>query len=195
VDEVLGTDESGRMDWAAATVAASPDNQVARLMAAGVATVAWAQGDEDTVREMIEIWSNDDHPMFWTSLAQATVLADLVAELGLVDHAAGFLEYLAPFAGCIATVGQVGCVGPVDLALARLHYLVDDAVAGDAALDRAREVCTSAPSPSGLLRCRLVEASRMPDGPARQAALAAVVGDARALGLPRVEASARALRG
>jgi len=195
VDEVLGTDESGRMDWAAATVAASPDNQVARLMAAGVATVAWTQGDEATVREMIEIWSNDDHPMFWTSLAQATVLADLVAELGLVDHAAGFLEYLAPFAGCIATVGQVGCVGPVDLALARLHHLIDDAVAGDAALDRAREVCTSALSPSGLLRCRLVEASRMPGGPAREAALAAVVEDARGLGLPRVEASARALRG
>ncbi|QRY61131.1 AAA family ATPase [Gordonia sp. PDNC005] len=192
IDEVLGTDEAGRMDWAAAVVAEAPENQVSRLMAAGVATVAWTQGDVATVRDMVDVWSTDDHPMFWTSLAQATVLADLVAELQLVDHAPRFLNYLTPFSGCIATVGQVGCVGPVDLAVARLHYLLDQQAEGDAALERAQVLCTSADSPSGSLRCRLVEISRAPHGPDRTAALESIVERARRLGLPRVEASALA---
>ncbi|WP_228461663.1 BTAD domain-containing putative transcriptional regulator [Gordonia spumicola] len=193
IDDVVGTDESGRMDWAASVVAQAPDDQVARLMAAGVATVAWTQGDEATVRTMIDLWSRDDHPMFWTSLAQATVLADLVAELGLADRAQSFLEYLTPFRGCIATVGQVGCVGPVDLALARLHFLLGDDAAGDAALLRARALCEKGDSPSGLLRCRLLAASRLPVGGPRSAAVSVIASDARLLGLPRVESAARAL--
>ncbi|WOC13458.1 hypothetical protein MP11Mi_25590 [Gordonia sp. MP11Mi] len=193
IDEVLGTDELGRMDWVAAVVAEAPDDQVARLMAAGVATVAWTQGDETTVRAMIDLWSADDHPMFWTSLAQATVLADLVAELGIVNRAVPFLTYLTPFMGCIATVGQVGCVGPVDLSIARLHYLVGDADSGDAAVARAWALCTTCDSPSGLLRCRLLAAERSPAGPARDDVLAEIVDEALILNLPRVARSARSL--
>ncbi|MFT4087381.1 MAG: BTAD domain-containing putative transcriptional regulator [Gordonia sp. (in: high G+C Gram-positive bacteria)] len=194
IDGALGTDGDW-MGWVRGALHSASDNQVVRLLAAGVASIAWKHGDEALVHTMIDRWTAEETPMFWTSLAQATVLADLVVELGAVEKAPPFVTYLKPFAGGIATVGQVGCVGPVDLTLARLHYLCGDDADGDAALDRARRLCEDGGSASGVLRCRLLTASRGAPTPERDAELIAIARAADDLGLPRVAQEARDLCG
>ncbi|GAC60528.1 putative regulatory protein [Gordonia sihwensis NBRC 108236] len=186
VDEVLGTGGGDRMEWVRTVMSAAPDNRVSTLLAAGVATVAVEHGDAALVQSMIDLWRADDRPMIWTSLAQAVVLANLVVEERFVDDARAFIDVLAPYAGHIATVGQVGCVGPVDLALAGLYDLIGDDAAADAALGRARALSIAGDSRPGLLRCRLFEALRAPDSADRAREIAAIAAQARALGLQAV---------
>jgi len=194
-DEALGIERGDRMGWARAAVAAAPDNMVAVLLASGVATVAREHGDDALARAMVTAWIANSRPMVWTSLAQAVILAQIVVELEMTDRAAQFIDYLTPFRGYIATVGQVGCIGPVGLVLAQLHYLVGDDAAGDSALAQARALCESTGGAPDVLKCRLVAAARRDGGALRDAELADIEARARRLELSAVVAAAREARG
>nr|WP_246372454.1 BTAD domain-containing putative transcriptional regulator [Gordonia humi] len=194
VDDVLGTGGGDRMAWVRGVVSAAPDGPVPRLLAAGVATVAVEHGDEDLIRAMIDAWAADDRPMLWTSLAEAVILADLVVELRLDEYAQTFVDVLAPFRGHIATVGQVGCVGPVDLALAGLYDILGQEWEVASALFRARTLVQAGGSEPGLLRCRLFAAARADASAERDRELVAIADRARELGIPAVaDAALRAV--
>ena len=58
----------------------------------------------------------------------------------MISYAQYFIDYLAPYSTGIGALGQIGCVGPVGLSLAKLHYLLGDDEAGDTALRDATDV-------------------------------------------------------
>ncbi|GAA0282626.1 BTAD domain-containing putative transcriptional regulator [Cryptosporangium japonicum] len=75
----------------------------------------------------------------WTTHAKLTLLAHLTVDAGLTRHVPALLAALGPLAGGrIANIGQVGTLGPIDLALARLHRLAGDLPACRRALDDVR---------------------------------------------------------
>lgn len=169
----VAQDTADRFPWAAAGAAARGDKaRAARLVAAKLALPA---------------------PELWPTSGTVTVTAHVVADLALAEHVDVMLDQLAPFAGQIALLGQLGAVGPVDLARARL-----EAVAGrrDRALDLlagADALAERTGAKPSLLRCRLLRAELDPPGAARAAALATIATDAEALGMTSVAASARTL--
>ncbi|WP_018178982.1 BTAD domain-containing putative transcriptional regulator [Jongsikchunia kroppenstedtii] len=193
-DDVLGIERGDRIGWARAAVTVAPENRVAVLLASGVAIVARDHGDDELARAMVTAWIAHSQPMVWTSLAQAVILANIVVELDMADWAPRFIDYLIPFRGYIATVGQVGCVGPVDLVLAQLHYLLGQDADGDEALKRARELCEYTGGAPDLLKCRLVAAVRSDLGPGREAELVDIETQAGRMELSAVVDAARAAR-
>ena len=94
----------------------------------------------------------------WTSHGRLTLLAHCVADRGLVELAPVLLQAMAPVHDCLAAFGQVGAIGPVALAVARLHRLLGDASAARAHLGSAAEVAARAGGGSALLHCRLAAA-------------------------------------
>ncbi|OBC07847.1 hypothetical protein A5788_14810 [Gordonia sp. 852002-50816_SCH5313054-c] len=194
VDDVLGIDGSDRLEWVRSVVSGAPGNSVATLLASGVATVAGIHGDVDLAITMIDAWLGEREPMMWTSLAQAVILAGVVVELELTNRAEPFIEYLGRFTRCIATVGQVGCIGPVDLALAELYFLIGDDDAAIEALGRARELSETQASTPGVLRCRMAAASRAPAGARRERELADISALAAAAGMSALASAATAGR-
>lgn len=70
---------------------------------------------------MLSRWWANRGAHVWTTLVTATLLAHVAVDLELTDHLDRFVDDLAPYADRVAIVGQVGCVGPVSIALARLH--------------------------------------------------------------------------
>jgi len=115
-------------------------------------------------------------------------------DLRMTACAARCVEYLEPFAGCIATVGQVGRVGPVDLALVGLYRLQGRRDLAVEALDRADALAERTGSAPNLLRCRLVELVDGARGPRRDNALAALEAQARSMGLRSTAEQARLAR-
>lgn len=195
-EEVLGLGDGDQLDWARAALAAAPDDEVVLLLASGVAVLAGRNGDVDLVEQLIDRFVSAERPMVWTSLSQAVLLGDLVADFGLTSRARFFADYLAPFADRIATVGQVGCVGPVDVTLARLCFLLGEEEAAGAALDRARRLSESGGSLPGLLRCRLLTAQQSRPSEHTAAELREIAQEAAAIGMRAVaEAANRTLAG
>ncbi|GAB2646703.1 BTAD domain-containing putative transcriptional regulator [Gordonia jinhuaensis] len=212
VDQVLGTWGGDRMQWVRQTMAARPGDAVVAVLTAGVAVAAGVDGDQRLAAEIVDRWRGADGPMMWTSLAHAVILADIVVDLGLLERAREFIDYLEPFRHCIATVGQVGCLGPVALALADLYALCADGDRARAALADARALSDRGGSEPGLLRCRLAEQrhrlAQRPSGsgdlphhrdhlsdPWRDVELADIEVRARRIGLIAVADAAHALRG
>lgn len=194
VDDVLGIDRDDRLQWVRTMASGASGSSVATLLASGVATVAGVHGDVELSVTMVDAWLADREPMMWTSLAQAVILAGVVTELELTDRAQQFIDYLEPFEHCIATVGQVGCIGPVDLALAELYFLLGQDDAAIEALDRARELSESARSLPGVLRCRMAAASRAPAGPRRDRELADIAALATVANMTALASAATAAR-
>jgi DNA-binding SARP family transcriptional activator len=156
------------------------------------AGAAAARGDRAEAARLVAADLARPEPPVWTTHGRLTFLAHLVADLALTEHAEGLLTRLRPLQGCIAIVGHVGEVGPVDLALARLELLLGHP-------DRAREhlavavaVATAAGGRPALLRCRLLAAELDRAGPAEYADIAAA---ASALGMHSVAAAAPAAAG
>lgn len=194
VDDVLGIDGNDRLQWVRSVMSGASGSSVATLLASGVANVAGVHGDADLAIDMIDAWLGEREPMMWTSLAQAVILAGVVVELELTDRAELFIDYLSRFTRCIATVGQVGCIGPVDLALAELYFLIGDDDAAIEALDRARELSETQASTPGVLRCRMAAASRAPAGARRDRELADISALAAAAGMSALASAATASR-
>ncbi|HMS76255.1 BTAD domain-containing putative transcriptional regulator [Gordonia sp. (in: high G+C Gram-positive bacteria)] len=199
LDSIIESDDfpaSGQstLDWARSMADQFSDNQITVLLAAGVAMVARSEGDHDLAERMVAIWLTDDRPMVWTSLCQAVLLAHVVADLELISYAQYFIDYLAPYSTGIGALGQIGCVGPVGLSLAKLHYLLGDDEAGDTALRDATDVAVRGAGRPSLLRCRLLAATRQPPSPQRDREIADIETEASNLGLLDVVKATGALR-
>lgn len=191
LDELVDTEGLEPIVWARKVTEGSSDNQLAVTLAAGIANIAGA--DRGLARTMVSLWIDDERPMIWTSLCYAVLLAHVVAELEMAEYAPAFIDYLSPFEDYIATLGQVGCVGPVALALAELWYLTGDDRHGDAALATALDLARRGRGLPSILRCRLLAARRQPKSDERTSALAEVEFRARALGMVQLADETREL--
>lgn len=183
LDEVIDTGGLDPVTWARAVSEQFTDNQVVVLLAAGIAKIAGAHGDVELARSMVRTWIEEPRAMIWTSLAQAVLLGHVVAEIGFLAYASPLIDYLAPYRGFIATVGQVGCVGPVALALAELCYLVGDDDRGDDFLAEATAVARRGGGVPSELRCRLLAVTRQPWSESAAADITRLELRARACGL------------
>lgn len=194
LDDLAGAGGPDPLDWARRSSEEFTHDQIALLVAAGIARIAGSAGDRELARTMITVWLDDDRPMVWTSLCQAVLLAHVVAELRMVEYAPTFIDHLTPFADHIATLGQVGCVGPVALALAELHYLIGDDDRGYEALRTAYDIARTGRGVPSMLRCRLLGLRRQAPSEARSAALAEIEFRARSLGMQQLADSAVQVR-
>lgn len=193
LDDVVDTGDVDPINWARAMTEDFGGNQVAMLLCSGVAVAAGRAGDRDLAATMIDIWLNDRRPMVWTSLAQAVLLAHVVADLEMNSYATRFIDQLMPFRSMIATVGQVGCVGPVGLALAELLLLTGRRTeAGPIVAEVAALAMRTGGAPTAL-RCRLLDVRLHPDVTGRDAELADIERAALDLGLNQVADRARRL--
>jgi hypothetical protein len=101
---------------------------------AAVAAAEWRLGDAEAG---VVAWLDGLAAWTWPTLGHVTLLAGVVADLGLAAHAPRLLALLAPYAARIATIGQVGVVDAVDLAAGRLLALLGER-------DEARTLLTHA---------------------------------------------------
>ena len=128
-------------------------------------------------------------PHVWTTLGHLVLLAHLAADNGLTDYAGPLLDELHPFGDRIAVLGQIGVVGPVALATARLHLLGGDRDGARSDLELARALAERTGAAPTLVRCALLEAEL--SEPDRRSVLAAeVAADARRLGMLGAETAA-----
>jgi len=127
----------------------------------------------------------------WTTHSKLTLCAHLAVDARLTRHVPALIAALEPLAGGrIANIGQVGVLGPIDLALTRLHLLAGDRNACRRMLADARALAERTGGTPALLRCRLLAAQL--DGAAPEA-LRALADDAEKAGLTGVAAEALAL--
>ena len=93
-------------------------------------------------------------PDVWTSHGRFALLAHCVADRGLAALAPTLLSAMIPLRDCLATFGQVGTLGPVALAVARLARLIGDHEMAREMLGRATALASRAGGASALLHCR-----------------------------------------
>jgi hypothetical protein len=110
-------------------------------------------GDVEEAERFVAARLADVGPLVWASLGHLVVLSHVVADLALAAYADQLIEILTPRSGRLGIVGQGPILGPVDLALARLHDLVgNDAVARELA-ESGRELCLRNGNTSWAERC------------------------------------------
>ncbi|MGZ8178615.1 BTAD domain-containing putative transcriptional regulator [Williamsia sp. SKLECPSW1] len=175
--------------WMQSVVDEGGDNGMVGVVVAGTAAIAGARGDRRVVETMLSRWWANRGAPVWTTLGTATLLAHVAVDLGLEDHYDRFIADLAPFADRVAIVGQVGCVGPVGLALARLYAevgRVDEARACAVDALRLGERTEGIPT---VLRARLLLARLSDPSPDRDAELARISSRARELDMLGVAAA------
>ncbi|OBB60950.1 AAA family ATPase [Mycobacterium sp. 852013-51886_SCH5428379] len=153
-----------------------------------------AQAQEQARFRLREWHAVPDRPHVWTTLGHAALLAHLAADHRLPEFAAGLLDVLRPFEDRIAVIGQVGAVGPVALASARLHALLGAGDAALAAVRRAEDIAERTEAAPTLLRCRLVRCELGPPGPQRAEQARAIAADAEKLGMHAVARAALTLQ-
>ncbi|MGW0174243.1 BTAD domain-containing putative transcriptional regulator [Rhodococcus sp. NPDC003322] len=155
--------------------------------------IAAARGDRETAIDGLARWVEEPGPDVWTTLGHQTLLAHVVADLSLSEYADLFIGQLEPFPDRIATVGQVGVVGAVAEASARLHALLGRTDQASALLERAEQIAHRTSGAPTLLRCRLLRAQLAADSPARVGELSAVVEESQRRGMLGLAAQARSL--
>ncbi|MDL9935774.1 BTAD domain-containing putative transcriptional regulator [Gordonia sp. ABSL1-1] len=192
LDQVVDTADVDPVSWARSMTAQFQDNDVALLLCSGIAVIAGRAGDRELATTMVEVWLADERPMVWTSLAQAVLLAHVVADLGMTVYAQRFVDYLMPFRHMVATVGQVGCVGPVGLALAELLIMLGRAEEAEPILDDVAVLAARTGGVPAALRVRLLQVLAQPPGPGRDRALGDIERTAAGIGLVQVAARAAA---
>lgn len=155
--------------------------------------IAAARGDRQAAADGIALWTSDPGPNVWTTLGHQTLIAHVVADLSLSEYADLFLGLLAPFTDRIATVGQVGVLGTVAEASARLHAMLGQTDQASALLDRAEQIARRTSGAPTLLRCRLLRAQVAPDSPERSGELSAIAEESERRGMRGLTAQARLL--
>lgn len=165
---------------------AGGQSMIAMVRAAALTAVdsVWARDDAIGI---LTAWPNRPKVFAWTTLGHAATLAHLAADHGLAEFATMLLAELAPYRDRIANIGQVGVMGPVALATARLSAMIGDHAAARADLTRARALADRTGALPSALRCRLL-AAQLGDDDAR-----AVAREAAALGMMGVHAAAERL--
>lgn len=155
--------------------------------------IAAAKGDRRAAADGIARWTSDPGPNVWTTLGHQTLIAHVIADLSLTEYGEKFLGLLSPFTDRIANVGQVGVIGAVAEASARLHAMLGRIEHASTLLDRAEEICSRTSGAPTLLRCRLLRAQLRSDSADRTRELAAVVDEAEHRGMRAVASQARSL--
>ena len=138
----LVRETGGPIDPQWLALAATPETggqDMVDLVKTALLTVSDGPEVEPAAQAMLAEWlATRDRPHVWTTLGHLALLAHLAADSGLARYAAPLLEELEPFVDRIAVIGQIGVVGPVALATARLRLLAGDRQRARADLDRAR---------------------------------------------------------
>ncbi len=116
------------------------------------------RGETAEAARLIQAELERPDPTVWTTHGKFTLLAHLAADLELRALAPALVAKLAGVADFIANVGQVGIVGPVPLALARLQLLVGDQAAARTHLGTAFDLARRGHSSTSLRRCELLAA-------------------------------------
>jgi hypothetical protein len=172
--------------WERGTLAGSQIAAPPTDVPAWEAASAAARGDEPAARRALETWLRPGRPVIWSTLGHQTLLAHVVADLGLADLAPALLPTLQPHTDEIANIGQVGVVGTVARACARLHALLGDESRARELLAQAAEIARRTGGRPELLRVRL-ELALLDDD---RAELTAVAREADHAGLAPVAARA-----
>ena len=185
----LGFASDDPLRWMQSVVDEGGDNGMVGVVVAGTAAIAGARGDKRVVETMLSRWWANRGAHVWTTLGTATLLAHVAVDLELTDHFERFVDDLAPYADRVAIIGQVGCVGPVSIALARLHAALGQV---DEAREQARYALALGERTDGfptVLRARLLLARLAEPSPSRDAELADIRTRARELDMLGVAAA------
>ncbi|SEP57670.1 BTAD domain-containing putative transcriptional regulator [Microlunatus flavus] len=145
-------------------------------------------GDRDRADALVAERLTVQVPTVWLTLGHLTVLANVVADLGLVHHAPALVEQLLPDRHHLAMVGQVASCGPVALPLARLSTVLGDVDAAAADLALAEDMVARNQGGPVSLRCALArfELDLARGGQPEGARLGEVAAQAERLGLRRL---------
>jgi hypothetical protein len=159
-----------------------------------VARAALLSGRPDAAAEVADLLAVQRQVQHsWTGLGHAALLAQVCADYGLREFAPQLLDRLGPHRDEIAVIGQVGIVGPVALATARLHALLGDDAAARRDVKLAEHIAVRGGGVPLALRARLL-ACELDAGVIDVAPTAReVAAQAHRLGMRRVAAAARAL--
>ncbi len=121
-----------------------------------LAAVRLGAGDVLAAREATRRWAawaaEPGHAVEEPSIA--VVLAGLVADLGLVEHARQMYDVVLPYSGCLSTESGFAGDLPVDVTLMRLAMVLGDDDAARRHLHEAMRVARAAGSPWLEARCR-----------------------------------------
>jgi hypothetical protein len=131
----------------------------------------------------------------WTGLGHTALLAQLCADHGLAEFAPDLLDALTAHRDELAVIGQVGIVGPVALATARLHALLGDDAAARRDLSLTGDIASRGGGVPSLLRARLLACELDAGTGDVSGAARALADDAERIGLRGVAAAARRLAG
>lgn len=155
------------------------------------AAIAADRGNSEVSIRVLRQWLGRRRPHVWTTLGHQVLLAHVAADLHVTDAAEQLLELLLPFEDRIANVGQVGALGSVALACARLCIVLDDETQARRLLGLARRLAEETRARPTLLRCRFAAAQLLGPGPEQVAELSIVAEEAARLGMRGLEAQAR----
>ncbi|MEH3154411.1 MAG: BTAD domain-containing putative transcriptional regulator [Gordonia paraffinivorans] len=185
----LGFASDDPLRWMQSVVDEGGDNGMVGVVVAGTAAIAGARGDRRVVETMLSRWWANRGAHVWTTLGTATLLAHVAVDLELTAHFDRFVDDLAPYADRVAIIGQVGCVGPVSLALGRLHAALGRV---EEAREQARFALDLGERTDGfptVLRARLLLARVAEPSASRDAELAEIRTRARELDMLGVAAA------
>jgi len=130
----------------------------------------------------------------WHTLGHAVALAHVVADFELSEYATEFITELEPFSDHIGLIGQLGHVGPVALALGRLHMLTGNLTAAKESVSVAAGIAARTGGLPTLLRCRVLDwRLRAPDEQ-QSAELDSIEEQATLLGMAGVTSDVQRLR-
>ncbi len=145
--------EQGRLGELSGLV---PTNPLVSAWTSAV-TDAAAGRDGADVALRAEVLRNE--PEVWTSHGRFALLAHAVADRGLVDLAQPLLKRMAHLERYLGTLGQIGTVGPMALAMARLADLAGDRESAHRYLATASRVAERSGGAAASLRCRMLAAT------------------------------------
>jgi hypothetical protein len=117
---------------------------------------AMAVGSVEEARAVANRWAPRPSELLFGYQSPTTValLGNLVADLGLQQHASAVHAVLAPYAGWLTLETGFGITVPADLVLGRLALLAGDAVDAVRSLGAAAELTRRLPAAALEARCR-----------------------------------------
>jgi DNA-binding SARP family transcriptional activator len=186
----LGFASDDPLRWMQTVVDEGGDNGMVGVVVAGTAAIAGARGDRRVVETMLSRWWANRGAHVWTTLGTATLLAHVAVDLELTDHFERFVADLEPFSDRVAMIGQVGCVGPVAIALARLYMAIGRTEDARRQASQALELGERTDGVPTILRARLILTQLQEPSPTRDAELAEIGARARELDMLGVAAIA-----
>lgn len=180
--------------WAAAAAAEAGDRRRgAQLIAA--AMIPEVDGEPLAGRRLLATHPARDRSQYWYTLGGLCILAHAIADLAIIEAAPSVLELLRPQARYFATLGQTAPIGPVWLPLGRLHALLGNTEAAQAAYAEAGEAAMRTGAALTMVRVRAAQVELAPPGAERDRRLTAVAEHAHQVGLTALSRRMRRLAG